>query len=159
MRRIRHINGNLDDLDLVILEALVADARVPMKDLARIVGLSAPSTAERVKRLEEIGVIEGYGVRINAEALGLALAVLIRVRPLPGQLTRVAKALAAKPQVVECVRVTGDDCFVAKALIPSVAHLEELIDDLLPFATTNTSIIQSSPVPPRMPKIPVPLQQ
>jgi Lrp/AsnC family leucine-responsive transcriptional regulator len=154
MRSTRHINQRLDETDVTILAALVEDARVPMKALARRVGLSPPSTAERVRRLEESGVIEGYGARLNAQAMGLALAALIRVRPLPGQLARVVKLLAAKPEIVECVRVTGDDCFVAKALVSSVLDLERLIDDMLPFATTNSSIIQSSPVKFRMPAVP-----
>jgi Lrp/AsnC family leucine-responsive transcriptional regulator len=158
MRRSKHINGRLDPIDVAILGALVEDARIPMKDLAVRVGLSAPSAAERVRRLEEAGVIEGYGARLNAQALGLPLAALIRVRPLPGQLARVARLLAAQPQVIECVRVTGDDCFVAKALIASVAELERLIDGLLPHATTNTSLIQSSPVAPRMPAVPLELR-
>src|SRR5580704_4571167 len=101
MRSTRHINQRLDETDVTILAALVEDARVPMKALARRVGLSPPSTAERVRRLEESGVIEGYGARLNAQAMGLALAALIRVRPLPGQLARVVKLLAAKPEIVE----------------------------------------------------------
>ena len=104
-----------------------------------------------VRRLEEAGVIEGYSARLNPGALGLPLAVLIRVRPLPGELNHVAKLLAKKPSIVECDRVTGDDCFVAKAYVQTVDELEKLIDDLLPFATTNTAIIQSSPVKRRIP--------
>jgi Lrp/AsnC family leucine-responsive transcriptional regulator len=154
VRRTRHVNAELDAVDVALLTALVGDARTPMKTLARLVNLSAPSAAERVRRLEESGVIEGYGARLNAPALGLPLAALIRIRPLPGQLARVAKLLAAQPQVVECVRVTGDDCFVAKALVQSIIELERLIDALLPHATTNTSLIQSSPVTPRMPAVP-----
>ncbi len=156
MRRMRYLNGQMDKVDISILEALVGDARIPLKELAARIGLSSPSTAERVRRLEEAGIIEGYGARLNAQALGLPLAVFMRIRPMPGEMDRVAKLLAAKPSVTECDRVTGDDCFVAKAYVASVAELEKLIDDLLPFATTNTSIIQSSPVKRRMPAIPRP---
>jgi len=121
--------------------------------LAGRIGLSSPSTAERVRRLEEASVIEGYSARLNPGALGLPLAVLIRIRPLPGELNHVARLLAKKPSIVECDRVTGDDCFVAKAYVQTVDELEKLIDDLLPFATTNTAIIQSSPFKRRIPAL------
>jgi Lrp/AsnC family leucine-responsive transcriptional regulator len=153
MRRNGRIDTGLDELDVAILKALVENARVPIKTLAGHIGLSSPSTAERIRRLEEAGVIEGYGARLNPGALGLPLAVLIRIRPMPGALDRVAKLLAKKSSIVECDRVTGDDCFVAKAHVRSVGELERLIDDILPLATTNTSIIQSSPVRRRMPAI------
>jgi Lrp/AsnC family leucine-responsive transcriptional regulator len=152
MKRLRHINGHVDALDAAILEALSDDGRMAMKDLARRVGLSSPSVAERVRRLEDVGIIEGYGARLNAQAIGLPLAAFIRIRPMPGELRRVGALLAAWPEVIECDRVTGDDCFVARVALASVADLEALIDDLLPFATTNTSIIQSSPVKRRAPR-------
>jgi Lrp/AsnC family leucine-responsive transcriptional regulator len=138
---------------VAILKALVENARVPVKTLAGRIGLSSPSTAERIRRLEEAGVIEGYSARLNPSALGLPVAVLMRIRPMPGELHRVAKLLAKKTSVVECDRVTGDDCFVAKAHVQTVEELERLIDDILPLATTNTAIIQSSPVKRRIPEI------
>lgn len=151
MKRLRHVNGGIDALDAAILQALSEDGRMAMKDLARRVGLSAPSVAERVRRLEDVGIIEGYGTRLNAQAIGLPLAAFIRIRPMPGELKRVGALLADRPEVIECDRVTGDDCFVARVALASVAELEALIDDLLPFASTNTSIIQSSPVKRRAP--------
>jgi Lrp/AsnC family leucine-responsive transcriptional regulator len=153
VRRSRYQNGGLDRIDAEILRALSADGRIAMKDLAAAVGLSAPSVTERVRRLEETGVIEGYGARINPQAIGLPLAVYIRVRPMPGELSRVSDLLAGMPEVIECDRVTGDDCFVAKALVASVEDLEGVIDRLLPHATTSTSVIQSSPVKRRVPVI------
>jgi Lrp/AsnC family leucine-responsive transcriptional regulator len=153
MRRNGKINTGLDKLDVAILKALVENARIPVKTLAGRIGLSSPSTAERIRRLEEAGVIEGYSARLNPSALGLPVAVLMRIRPMPGELHRVAKLLAKKTSVVECDRVTGDDCFVAKAHVQTVEELERLIDDILPLATTNTAIIQSSPVKRRIPEI------
>lgn len=123
-------------------------------DLARKVGLSAPSVAERIKRLEEAGVILGYGARINPVALGLPLAVHIRIRPMPGQVSKLAALLNKLPAIVECDRITGDDCYVARAHVASVQELEKLIDLILPLGTTNTAIIQSSPVERRLPPIP-----
>jgi Lrp/AsnC family leucine-responsive transcriptional regulator len=123
---------------------------MPLRDLARKIGLSAPSTTERLRRLEDAGVIEGYAVRVNAAALGLPIGAYLRIRPMPGELDHVASMLAAEPQVIGCDRVTGDDCFVAKALVPNMAALETLINGLLPYATTNTAIVVSTPVTSRV---------
>jgi len=153
MNRLRYQNGHMDAIDGEILEALSRDARVSVAELARLVGLSAPSVSERIKRLEEAGVIEGYGAKINPKALGLPLAAWIRIRPMPGQLKKVAKILQDLPAVVECDRITGEDCFIARAHVASVEALEDLIDKVIPYAMTNTSIIQSSPVERRMPPI------
>ena len=151
MKRVRYVDGAVDALDIEILKLLAADARTPIRDLARKIGLSAPSTAERVRRLEEASVIEGYTVRVNPAAVGLPLGAYLRIRPMPGELARVADLLASLPAVIQCDRVTGDDCFIAKALVPTVADLEVLIDGLLPYATTNTSIIVSTTVAQRVP--------
>jgi len=153
MRRLRYENGNMDAVDCEILDVLSRDARVSVAELARLVKLSAPSVSERIKRLEEADVIEGYGAKINPKALGLPLAAWIRIRPMPGQLKKVAAILQDLPSVVECDRVTGEDCFIARAHVASVAALEELIDKVIPYAMTNTSIIQSSPVQRRLPPI------
>jgi len=153
MKRIRYVNGALDALDTALLRALAEDARMPVRDLARSIGLSAPSTAERLRRLEDAGVIEGYAVRVNATALGLPIGAYLRVRPMPGELDRVAAMLAAESRVIACDRVTGEDCFIAKALVPDMGALETLINSLLPYATTNTSIVVSTPVAPRLPGV------
>src|SRR5438067_406459 len=81
------------------------------------VGLSSPSVSERIKRLEEVGVIQGYSVKINPKALGLPLAAWLRIRPIPGRLHKVAEMLLELPQIVECDRVTGEDCFMARAYV------------------------------------------
>lgn len=153
MKRLRYENGNIDPVDAKILRALAKDARISTAELARAVGLSAPSVAERVRRLEESGVIEGYSVKINAAALGLPLAAWLRIRPIPGQLQKVAEILQGLPEIIECDRITGEDCFIARAHLRSVGDLERLIDQIIPYAMTNTSIIQSSPVERRLPPI------
>ena len=151
---LRYENTNLDATDIRILEALVQDARISIADLARSVGLSAPSISERIKRLEDAGVIQGYTLTIDPKALGLPIAAWLRIRPMPGQLQKVADILRAMPEIVECDRITGEDCFIARAHIQSVDDLEKLIDQVIPYAMTNTSIIQSSPVKRRLPPIP-----
>lgn len=154
MRRLRYEDGPVDDTDARILDALRDNARISIADLARKVGLSAPSVSERIKRLEESGVIGGYTVTIDPAALGLALSVWLRVRPIPGQLHKVAEILRGLPEIVECDRVTGEDCFLARAHLRDVGDLEALIDEIIPYATTSTAIIQSSTVPRRLPPIP-----
>ena len=151
MKRLRYENGGLDPTDLRILEELAADGRISIADLARKIGLSSPSASERLKRLEEAGVIEGYRVELNPSALGLPIAAWLRIRPIPGQLRKVADILRGLPEIVECDRVTGEDCFIAKAHLRDVGDLEKLIDQIIPYAMTNTSIIQSSPVKRRLP--------
>jgi Lrp/AsnC family transcriptional regulator, leucine-responsive regulatory protein len=154
MKTLRFQDTSLDAIDRGILRALARDARVTMADLGRAVGLSPPSVSERVRRLEEAGVIEGYSAVINPAGLGLPLAAYVRIRPMPGQLATVAELLNGLPAIVECDRVTGDDCFIAKTHVASVAELEALIDAIIPYAMTNTSIIQSSPIKRRLPPLP-----
>src|SRR5271156_624309 len=153
MRRLRNKNADLDALDARILSLLAADARTSIAELARLVGLSPPSAAERIRRLEEAGVIEGYAVAINPRALGLTVAAWIRIRPMPGELKTVAEILRSLPEIVECDRVTGEDCFVARAHLKSIEDLERLIDQIIPHAMTTTSIIQSTLVKRRPPPI------
>jgi Lrp/AsnC family leucine-responsive transcriptional regulator len=156
VKRLRHEDGALDAVDAGLLAALAEDGRVPVAELARRVGLAAPSVAERIRRLEEAGVIVGYTVTIDPRALGLPLAAWLRIRPVPGQMNKVAEILRGLPEIVECDRITGEDCFIARAHVAAVEDLEALIDELVSYAMTNTSIIQSSPVPRRLPPLPSP---
>jgi Lrp/AsnC family transcriptional regulator, leucine-responsive regulatory protein len=153
MKRLRYKNGQIDGIDVKLLNVLADNARTSIADLARLVRLSAPTVAERMKRLEEAGVIESYTLTINPKALGLPIAAWLRIRPLPGQLAKVANILRDLREVVECDRITGEDCFIARAHVMSVDALEKLIDQIIPYATTNTSIVQSSPLRRRMPPI------
>ena len=132
-----------------ILEELQQDGRVSLAELGRRVGLSPPAVAERVSRLERDGVITGYHARIDPRALGFALGVVIRVRPAPREIAKVAELARETPEVVECHRITGEDCFFMKAHVRDVEHLEEVIDRFVAFGQTTTSIVQSSPVPGR----------
>jgi len=111
------------------------------------VGLSSPSATERVRRLESSGVIKGYRLEVDPAALGLAVSAYVRIRPNPGQLPRIAELARQIPNVVECHRVTGEDCFVLKVHIPAIDQLDRLLDIFLAHGSTTTTIIQSSPVP------------
>jgi Lrp/AsnC family transcriptional regulator, leucine-responsive regulatory protein len=151
MKRLRSKNGEVDLVDTRLLRLLEKNSRTSTADLARALGMSAPSVAERIKRLEEAGVIRRFTVEIDPAALGYPLAAFIRIRPTAGQISRIVELVAALPEIAECNRITGDDCFLARAHVRSVEELELLIDRITPFAQTNTSIIQSSPVERRMP--------
>ncbi|WP_265518825.1 Lrp/AsnC family transcriptional regulator [Nitratireductor luteus] len=154
MKRLNYKNGDVDSVDATLLEMLVANARVTTAELARAVGLSAPTVAERIKRLEEANVITGYSAIVSPAAMGFPISVYVRIRPVPGELERVAAILRDIPEITECDRVTGEDCFLARANLASVADMERVIDLIIPYAMTNTSIVQSSPVARRLPPLP-----
>lgn len=143
----------IDEIDRQILACLVEDARMSLKVLSGRVGLSSPSTAERLKRLEEKGVIEGYAARVNLAALGYTLQSLVRVRPLPGLLQKVDKYIQAMPECIESDKVTGEDCFVIRLVVHSIEQLDTLLDGLAEYAQCNTSIVKSSPVKRRLPPV------
>jgi Lrp/AsnC family transcriptional regulator, leucine-responsive regulatory protein len=139
----------LDSRNQKLLAALLKNPRASVADLARKVGLSAPATRERMLRLEEAGVITGWRVELDPQALGFPIAVLIRVRPMPGQLPKIAKLAQSLPQVTECHRITGEDCFLMRAHLRALDELDGLLDKFLIYGQTTTSIVQSSPVAPR----------
>jgi Lrp/AsnC family transcriptional regulator, leucine-responsive regulatory protein len=132
-----------------ILAELQEDGRLSLAELGRRVGLSPPAVAERVQRLERDGAITGYHAKVDPRALGYALTTVIRIRPAPRQIPKVAELARDTPEIVECHRITGEDCFFMKANVRDVEHLEELIDRFVLFGQTTTSIVQSSPVPGR----------
>jgi Lrp/AsnC family leucine-responsive transcriptional regulator len=142
-------NGLLDSVNIQLLGELRREPRLTMAELARRVGMSSPAVTERVRRMEEAGVIGGYRLDLDPAALGLPLAAYVRVRPNPGQLARVAELARQIPEIVECHRITGEDCFILKVHLPAIDQLDRLLDRFLHYGTTTTSIIQSSPVPPR----------
>src|SRR6266487_877037 len=143
-----------DAVNIRILMELQRNPRLTMSELGRRVGLSSPAVTERVRRLEELGVIQGYRLDLNPTALGLPIAAYVRIRPNPGQLPKIAELAQHIPEVVECHRVTGEDCFVLKVYLPSLDQLDRILDALLLYGTTTTSLIQSSPVPLRPPPLP-----
>jgi len=149
----RNDGSMLDVRDRQILEILSTNARISTSELARQVGMSAPAVRERVNRLEEAGVIRGYRADIDPTALGLPVAAWVRVRPGPGQLPKIAELARRSPEVAECHRITGDDCFLLKVHGPSIEGLEALLDSFLMFGQTTTAVVVASPVPPRSPMV------
>ena len=139
---------SLDDTDLRILAELQDDARLRTSELARRVGLSAPAIAERVRRLEDTGVVS-YRAEISPRALGYPVCALVRVSPRSGSLHQIPQLAREIPQVTECSRVTGEDCFVLTLYLRSMDDLEAILDQFAPHGRTTTSIVHSAPVPRR----------
>ena len=142
-----------DHKNLEILRLLQKDPRMSISELARQIGMSNPAAKERVIRLEESGIIAGYRLEFDPKELGYAVTAFVRIRPLPGHLPKIAELARQVPEVAECHRITGEDCFILKLFLPEIASLDRVLDHFLVHGQTTTSIVQSSPVPPR----PVPL--
>ncbi len=141
----------LNDKDHLILKLLSEDARMPVSELSRRIGLSGPSTAERIRRLEDKHVISRFTLELDLAALGYPLQAIVRIKPRPGNMHVVEQMISDEPGFLDCDKVTGDDCFVTRLALHSIADLDPI---LLPFhekAETNTAIIKSSPFRGRMP--------
>jgi Lrp/AsnC family leucine-responsive transcriptional regulator len=136
----------LDACNVELLRLLREDPRMAISELARRVEMSAPATRERVRRLEEAGLISGYRLEIDPRALGFPLAAFVRVRPMPGKLPKIIEVAQRMPQVTECHRVTGEDCLIVKIHFESLQDLDRILDQFLAFGQTTTSLVQSTPV-------------
>jgi Lrp/AsnC family transcriptional regulator, leucine-responsive regulatory protein len=141
----------IDTADRLLLEALSRDARMSLKALAAHAGLSSPSAAERIRKLEERGVIKGYTAEIDPAALGYMLEAVVRIRPLPGQLHMVQKLIEETPAISSCDKVTGDDCFVARLHVRSMADFDAVLDRIADKASTSTSLVKARTVERRPP--------
>jgi Lrp/AsnC family transcriptional regulator, leucine-responsive regulatory protein len=144
---------DLDAIDRKIIVELSLDGRVPLAELGRRVSLSSPAIAERVQRLERAAVITGYRAEIDPRALGYHLTAIVRVKPAAGQLSRISELARQIPEVGECHRITGEDCFYLKVHLRSIDELSALLDRFLVYGETTTSLINASPVPRRDPPV------
>ena len=143
----------MDELDHMIVDLLVLNSRISLKELGKATDLSSPSVADRVRRLEEKGVIRSFTVDVDPEALGYSLQAIVRVRPLPGMLHIVERLIQETPEFIECDKVTGDDCFIAKLCFRSMAQLDAILDRITEKAETNTSIVKATSVKRRLPPL------
>lgn len=134
----------LDRLDWRILEALQAHARMTNTELGKQIGLSQPAVTARIKRLEEQGVIEGYGARINPGLVGRGIAAIVRIRTTHAQIKQCLSAFEAMPEIVEAHRITGEDCFMVRMVVEEMTQLEVAIDALARFGPVTTSVVLAS---------------
>lgn len=146
-------NSTLDEMDARILTALESDARLSMSELARLVGMSAPSVSERVRELESTGVIRGFTVDVDTRALGYQIRAMVRIRPLPGKLHLVEKLIQERQEFVECDKITGDDPFLARLVVHSIEQMDEVLEVLSEYAVTSTAVIKGISVKRRLPPL------
>lgn len=142
---------SLDAFDLAIVSALAVDGRAPFRELARRVGLSTPAVTERVRKLRARGTITGIRAAIDPRHLGVTMEVSIALDVAGARLQEVAEKVARMPEVVRCLRLTGNACYLIDAAITSTEHLKALIDQLAQLGTTSTSLVISTPVAERLP--------
>lgn len=149
-------NEVYDEVNVRLLAELQAAPRLATSELARRVGMSAPAVRERVQRLETLGVIAGYRLELDPASLGFPVAAFVRIRPVPGGLAKVAELAAEIPQVTDCYRITGEDCFLVKLHAPALDALGGILDRFVAYGITTTSVVVSTPVPPRPLPLPAP---
>lgn len=145
--------SSLDDTDARILTTLDADARLSMSELARIVGMSAPSVSERVRRLEAAGVIRGFALDVDTRAIGYQIRAMVRIRPLPGKLHLVEKLIQERSEFIECDKITGDDPFLARLVVRSIEEMDDVLEALSEHAVTSTAVIKGTSVKKRLPPL------
>lgn len=136
----------LDKIGWGILEEMQEDARIQFVELGRRVGLSTPAVIERVRRMEEAGIITGYRVEIDHHKVGLPVCAFIRVRVIGDFIPRVITAARKMPEVFECHRIAGEDTFLLRVCVPTSEALEKIVDQLTPYVATTTMLVFSSPI-------------
>jgi Lrp/AsnC family leucine-responsive transcriptional regulator len=142
---------DLAPIDQKIISELSTDGRISFAELGRRTNLSSPAVTERVRRLEQAGVITGYRAEVDPRALGYQLTAIVRVKPAVRQLAKIAELAAEIPQIEECLRITGEDCFYIKLHLGSIEELPSVLDEFLLYGETTTSIVNATPVPRRDP--------
>ncbi|WP_067814140.1 Lrp/AsnC family transcriptional regulator [Actinomadura kijaniata] len=141
--------GNLDDTDWAILTELQRDGRVSLTELGRRVNLSASAVTERVRRLEAEGVVTGYHARVDLAKAGLPVLAVVRLKYPGNRHAPLHDLLREREEILECLRTTGEDCYVLKIAASTMAHLEEIVDELLELGSTTTNLVYSEPLPSR----------
>ncbi|RKE85690.1 Lrp/AsnC family transcriptional regulator [Rhizobium sp. AG855] len=152
-KNVRNGKSSLDDTDARILAALDADARLSMSELARLIGMSAPSVSERVRRLEAAGVIRGFTIDLDTRAIGYQIRAMVRIRPLPGKLHLVERLIQERPEFIECDKITGDDPFLARLVVRSIEEMDDVLEALSEHAVTSTAVIKGTSVKRRLPPL------
>lgn len=136
----------IDKKDWAILQALQEDARQSLSALGRRIGLSQAAMSERVRKLEEAGVIEGYSARVNLRRIGVGLTAIIRIATDHTGIAPYLALFARMPEVLAADRVTGEDCFIVRCAIAEPGDLEHVVDQLAAHGGVTTSLVLSTPV-------------
>ncbi|NSX54564.1 Lrp/AsnC family transcriptional regulator [Parasulfitobacter algicola] len=146
-------NLSLDEKDQRIIISLLNDSRSSLKEISGDIGLSAPSVAERIRRLEKIGIIRNFTVDLDSHALGYVLKAIVRIRPMPGKVQPVEQLIIETPQITECSKVTGDDCFVATLYVRSMDEIDIILEKISEKASTSTSLVKRTIIERRAPPL------
>ena len=142
---------NLDDIDWAIISQLQQDARISLSELGRRVKLSSSATTERVRQLEALGVITGYHAAVDLSKAGYPVLAVVRLKYPGNHHQPLHRLLAERPEILECLRTTGDDCYTLKVAATSMEHLETLVNELAGFGSTTTSVVYRQTLPYRGP--------
>lgn len=136
----------MDEIDKGIIKELQEDARTSFAELGRRVGLTTPAVIERVRKLEDAGIITGYRAVIDPAKVGLPITAFVRMSITGVDYSHIIEVAESSAEVLECHRGTGGDSFIMKVAVASVDHLQQVIDRLVPYGITTTTIVLSSPV-------------
>jgi len=150
MAKVPDSRAALDPTDIAMIEILQDDGRISVSELGRKVGLSQPATSERLKRLEDRGIIKAYQAVVDPASVGLGMMAIIRLRTTHEHIKACLKLFAEMPQVIEALRLTGEDCFHLKVIVPSPAHLEGIVDAIARYGAVTTAIVLRSEEPKRI---------
>tara|TARA_R110002110_G_scaffold85816_2_gene223604 strand:- start:195454 stop:195930 length:477 start_codon:yes stop_codon:yes gene_type:complete len=140
------MEGELDNIDRALLDVVQGDARLSFREIARRIGMSTPAVADRIRRLEAAGVIMGYAARVDRAALGRDIGAFIRLTVSDNDFQRVSGLCCSLEAVVECHHITGEDSFVIRVAVGSIAELEDVISRFRKIGSAQSSVILSSPV-------------
>ncbi|WP_299956655.1 Lrp/AsnC family transcriptional regulator [uncultured Roseobacter sp.] len=153
LRKTVTMKASLDLLDRSLLQELSRNARLNWRELASLTEVSAPTVRDRIRRLEDMGVITGFGVELSPKALGYTLEAIVRFKPFPGKVHVLAEKIINSDRIVQCDKVTGEDAFVARMLLKDISELDGLLEDFSTHASTQTAVVKSSPVRMRPPPL------
>ncbi|AVR45687.1 ArsR family transcriptional regulator [Christiangramia fulva] len=134
----------IDDLNWSILEYLQENARISFSEIGRKIGLTSPAVAERVKKMEDAGIITAYRTRVSQKEAGYQLKAIITLRAFTGRLKAFLETVRSYKEVVNCYRITGNENIIMEVILKDQAHLEKLIDKLITYGETRTHIVLSN---------------
>lgn len=137
---------SVDKINWQILEALQKNARLSFSEIGRNIGLSSPAVAERVKKMEDAGIIKGYNAQVSYHKTGHQLKAIITLRAFMGRLKPFLEKVKEFKEVINCYRITGNENIIMEVVLYDQTHLEEFIDKLITYGETKTHIILSSVV-------------
>tara|TARA_R110001583_G_scaffold38891_3_gene125342 strand:+ start:2466 stop:2915 length:450 start_codon:yes stop_codon:yes gene_type:complete len=136
----------LDDINWKILKTLQKNARQSNTDIAKLVGISSPAVAERIRKMEDLGVIQGYYTKVSHYETGHQLKAIITLRAFMGRLKPFLEIVKSFDEVVNCYRITGNENIIMEVVLNNQKHLEKFIDQLITYGETRTHIVLSNVV-------------